>query len=390
MNVKQFIRVLVAVTVVLLTATYAVAQGHGHGNGNGGGNGGGGGGGGGYTFVTLDDRPGANTTRSGVNDVQETNGSFFCVGYLDGIADLQAVVWEVIPGGSSYTVTTHYLAEGQLAYATAINTNGEIVGGSDASLDGGLYWPDRNSSPLALPPLDGENATRASGINADGIIVGESVDSSNEGTPVAWRAVVVNNAVQIDGPFALGDSGWGEANDINQCDANGFAQVVGWSYPEGPVLWEVDCLSPTLSSTGPVLLVPPNQTTSSPAEAINDAGDVCGRKDGVAFRYLADGEIQYLSTPNRSYSRGRGINASRQVVGRVDVYKGNIGVDLYGTLWQANGSRVYLNSFLNRTSEWKQIEECTSITDSGAIGGRGRLKASFPDNNLQSLLMIPK
>ncbi len=351
---------------------------------------GGGGGGGGYTFVTLDDRPGANFTRSGVNDVQETNGFFFCVGYLDGIADLQAVVWEVIPSGSSYTVTTHFLADGQ--GATAINACGEIVGGSDASLYGGLYWPDRNSSPLPLPPLNGENQTRASGINAAGIIVGKSIDSLNEETPVAWRAVVVNNAVQIEGPFALGESGgsWGEANDINQSDANGVAQVVGWSYPEGPVLWEVDCLSPTLESTGPVLLVPPNQTTSSPAEAINDAGDVCGRKDGVAFRYRADGAIQFLSTPNRAFSRGRDINASRQVVGRVDVYLGSYGVDLYGTLWQADGSRVYLNSFLKRTSEWKQIDECTSITDSGAIGGRGRLNASFPDNNLQALLMIPK
>ncbi len=352
---------------------------------------GGGGGGGGYTFVTLDDRPGANLTRSGVNDVQETNGSFFCVGYLDGIADLQAVVWEVIPSGSSYAVTTHFLADGQ--GATAINAYGEIVGGSDASLYGGLYWPDRNSNPLPLPPLNGENKTRASGINSAGIIVGESIDSVNEETPVAWRAVVVNNVVQIEGPFALGDSGGGsgEANDINQCDASGLAQVVGWSYPEGPVLWEVDCLSPTLASTGPVPLVPPNQMSYSPAYAINDAGDVCGRKDGFAFRYLApDGEIQYLSTHSQAFSRGQDINTIRQVVGRVDLYSGNYGVSLYGTLWQADGSRVYLNSFLKRTSEWKQIDECTSITDSGAIGGRGRLKASFPDNNLQALLMIPK
>ncbi len=363
----------------------------------------GGGSSGGYTFVTLDNRPGLAT--SWVNGVREASGSFVCVGNLDGVDGEQAVVWQVTPSGSTYTVTTHYLAGGQ--FAEAVNADGGIVGHRSAfdantqlSLDTGLYWPDRTSIPLPLPPLAGDNGSVASGINAAGVIVGRSIykyledvngdgllDVVEEGTAVAWRAVVVNNVLQIQGPFALGAPSGpveGAAYDINECNADGFAQVVG-NTTAGPVRWEVDCLSPTLASTGPVSLVPSNKTAHGAALAINDAGDACGDNTALAFRYLAGGVFQELSTPRGASSESRDINDSRQVVGQVF----EPGKGTFAALWQADGSRVYLYSFLGRTSDWERIWWGTSITANGTIGAVGAKKGTA-GNESRALLMIAK
>ena len=144
----------------------------------------GGGSSGGYTFVALDARPGL--AFSWVSEVKETvNGSFLCVGRMSEAGLDQAVVWEVVPGSSGYSVTTHFLINGQ--YAVAFNSHGAIVGygyGPDTST--GLYWHDHTSQPLLLPPLVGDNATEALGINAAGVIVGQS-SGEDSSTAVAWR-----------------------------------------------------------------------------------------------------------------------------------------------------------------------------------------------------------
>ena len=214
----------------------------------------GGGSAGGYTFVTLDNRSGL--AFSWVNDVREASGSFLCVGNLDGTDGEQAVVWQVTPGGSTYTVTTHYLADGQ--FADAINADGEIVGHrcdietvfdpeNVLWLDTGLYWPDRMSSPLSLSPLDGDNGTQAAGINAAGVIVGRSTKKwatydpdpppgqpkltvFEASTAVAWRVV----GTEIQGPFVLGPPSplvEGVAYGINECDTDGWRRWLGTPRP---------------------------------------------------------------------------------------------------------------------------------------------------------------
>ena len=367
----------------------------------------GGGSSGGYTLVTLDNRP--ELAFSWLNDVREVSGSFLCVGNLDGVGGEQAVVWQVTPNGSTYTVTTHYLADGQ--FADAINAEGEVVGHrSDIDavfdpenvlwLDTGLYWPDRMSSPLSLSPLDGDNGTQAAGINAAGVIVGRSskkwatynpapppgqpkLTVFEEVTAVAWRVV----GTEIQGPFVLGPPSppvEGAAYGINECDTDGVAQVVG-NTTAGPVLWEVDCLSPTLASTGPVQLVPPSKTSHGAALAINDAGDACGHNTALAFRSLAGGVFQELSTPRGASSKALDINDSRRIVGQViDPAKGT-----FAALWQADGSRIDLNSFLGRTSDWERIWWGTSITANGAIGAIGAKKGTA-GNESRALLMIAK
>src|SRR3990172_2663273 len=110
---------------------------------------------------------------------------------------------------------------------------------------------------------------RSPWINAAGVIVGRSskkwaaydpdpppgqprLTVFEANTAVAWRVV----GAEIQGPFVLGPPSPpvdGAADDINECDTEGFAQVVGHT-TAGPVGWGVDCLSPTLESTGPVSL----------------------------------------------------------------------------------------------------------------------------------------
>jgi hypothetical protein len=369
--------------------------------------GGGGGGGGGYALVTLDNREGL--VLSWVNDVREANGSFVCVGYQMEQDGDKAVAWQVTPSGSGFTVTPHYLDNGW--FADAINVHGQIVG-DRADIDQvfgppeaeeplwlrtGLYWPDRDSPPLSLPPLAGDNGTEAAGINAAGVIVGRSSNKwatynpnplpgepkltiFGESTVVAWRVV----GSEIEGPFALGSPSAGAAYDINECDADGFAQVAG-NTTAGAVLWEVDCLSPTLASTGPVSLVPPNKTAHGAARAINDAGDACGDNTALAFRYPAGGVFQELSTPRNAYSEARDINDSRQVVGQVF----EPGKGTFAALWQTDGSRVYLYRFLGRTSDWERIWWGTSITANGTIGAVGAKKGTG-GNDSRALLMIAK
>ena len=117
--------------------------------------------------------------------------------------------------------------------------------------------------------------------------------------------------------------------------------------------------------------------------AINDAGDACGNNTALAFRCLANGVFQQLSTPRRAYSWARDINASRQIVGQVF----EPGKGTFGTLWQADGSRVYLYSFLHHSSAWERIWWGYSITDSGAIAATGALRGA-EGNETRALLMI--
>ena len=356
----------------------------------------------GYTTVTLDDRSGA--VRSWVNDAREANDTVLCVGNLDGDT---AVLWEVTPNGSDFTVATHYLANGE--FADSINANEEIVGyGStfDAStqlwLNMGLYWPDRGSTPLVLPAIDGDNETVASGINAAGVIVGRSAfkyaaydeddaveDIFEEQTAVAWRAVVVDNVLTVKGPYVLGPQpgvySAGYARDINECNANGVAQAVGIT-EDGPVGWNVQCEQDGSLTvlTGPISLVPQDLTGWGSASGINNNGDACGIAIGaVAFRTLADGTFEELPTPRNAFSEAKDINDSGQAVGHViDPRKGE-----YGALWKTDGSRVDLNSVLGRSSSWRRIWWATSITPNGIISATGALDAD--GENGRALLMMP-
>jgi hypothetical protein len=385
-------RFVLGFAATLIIASPSFAQ------GKGGGNGGGGGSSPEYTVVDLDNRPGL--VSSWVTDVTKIGGNWFCAGRLTETAGDQAVIWEVIASGSGYAVDTHNLTGGE--FAAGINELGECVGSGGSTFDpveqvwvySGLYWSSLTANPLVLAPLAGDDETDASGINADGVIVGRSTRRYFDGseivedqTAVAWRAVIGQSGIEIRGPFVLGPQpntySARDARAVNDCDAAGIAQAVGIT-ELGPVAWEVQCLTngDLAVLSGPDSLVPAGTEVHGSAEGINNNGDACGRNIGQGFRRLADGTLEPLATPRNAFSEAAGINGSRQVVGQVrDPRKGT-----YGVLWQADGSRVDLNKYLGRNSPWHRIWWGTTIDSEGTIGGTGSLDSG--GNESRALLMI--
>lgn len=400
MNKEIFNRIVLTVALITTAciSSSAWAQGKGGGKGNGGG-GSGGGSSAEYTFVTLDDRAGY--VRSWIGDLGKIGTDWFCVGNLDEASGDQAVVWQVSPDGSNYTVTTHYLADGE--FATGINSLGECVGyGStvdpieQVSVRVGYYWSSHSANPLALPPLTGDNETAAHGINAAGIIVGRSTyryfagsEVVNEDTAVAWRAFVVQSGLEIRGPFVLGvQPGPYSARDalaVNDCDQAGIAQAVG-ATELGPTDWQLQCLAngDVAVLSGPNPLVAPDDQGWGTANAINNNGDSCGTSiPHRAFRRLADGTTELLSTkPRSAISRGHDINDNRQVVGLVEDHNKSI---QYGALWEADGARVDLNKKLGSHTDWQHINFALAIDSEGNIAGSGRL---IEVGESRALLMI--
>lgn len=377
MNIKTICGLFFGLLATIIVASPALAQGKKGGNG-----GGGGGSSPEYTIVTLDNRPGL--PHSWVGDVTKIGGDWFCAGMRTETEGDQAVIWEVAASGSSYTVTTHNLTDGE--FAAAINQLGESVGNSGSN---GLYWSSLTANPLILPPLAGDNESYVSGINVDGVIVGRSTFNylDGEDTAVAWRAVLGQSGIEIRGPFVLGPQpgtySAREARSVNDCDAAGIAQAVGIT-ESGPVIWELECLADgdIAVLSGPDPLVPPGIEVHGDAESINNNGDSCGRNIGQGFRSNADGTFELLSTPRNAVSYAAGINDNRQVVGQVwDPRKGT-----YGVIWEADGSRVDLNKYLGRNSPWHRIWYGTTIDSEGTIGGTGALDSS--GNDTRALLMI--
>lgn len=355
----------------------------------------------GYTTVTLDNRAGQ--VRSWVNDAREVNGAILIAGLIEESGSDKACLWEVTSSGSAYNVATRILTSGR--WATAVNVAGEIVGDTsefDEStqlwFSTGLYWQDHESDPLPLYPLPGDNETYASSINSDGVIVGRSTfkyatynsDGSIErviedDTIVAWRIVSMANAPVINGPYVI-DTSNGMARDVNECDSNGISQVVGIN-EKGPVIWDILCQADGSVAvlSGPTPIVPQSLQGWGSANGVNNLGDACGQAVGaVAFRTLSDETFQELSTPRNAVSEAIDINDSQQTVGQViDPRKGE-----YGTLWQANGSLIDLNSLLEKSSPWRRIWWGRAITSTGIIAATGALQTD--GENERALLMIPK
>ena len=358
---------------------------------------------GGYTMVALDARPGY--ARSIVHDIKVINGTIMCVGLLDEAEGNKAVFWEVATSGSSYDVTTHYLAGGD--YAIAMNTSGEAVGACNTfdplkqlSLIKGLCWTDSGQSPLELAPLNGDTATEPRGINAEGVIVGRSIckyatydEDGNvdqvfeESRAAAWRIDDVNeNGELVPVDLSNGSGLFSAAHDINDCDDCDdakLAQVVGHDEAAaGAVTWVIDCASDPMDSTEPVLLV----YHATWHACINELGDVGGRRYSLPFRRLADGTFEELSVPRRATGEARDINDQRQVVGQVMQWNPSGGFSgSFGAMWQADGKLVDLDKLLGR-SDWRHIHRGNAITSGGIIAAAGLLNA---DGESRALLMIP-
>src|ERR1700733_16107310 len=125
----------------------------------------------------------------------------------------------------SYTVTD---LGGVNGIGLAISPAGNVVGVSDGSF--GFFWsPTRGL--LKLPALPGGNSSMANGINASGVIVGEStVNLDGVNHAVIWT----NGKIQDLGTLTEDGQSW--ANAVNERGQAGSAA----NYPESnahAVVW---------------------------------------------------------------------------------------------------------------------------------------------------------
>lgn len=217
---------------------------------------------------TIVDVEEGSSTANDINDAGQIAGYTWAQG-----TPAVAMLWD---GDGATLIDT---LGGDQSAALAINDKGQVVGVS--AVEVGIFeqhaflWDEEGLEDLGTLP--GGTTSRATGINADGAIVGSStVEEPDENGPPTQRAVLWQDGEAIDLGLIAGT--FGEATDIN---ASG--QIVGLSttddgqIPFGPgthaVLWQNEEIV-DLGTLG--------EGETSAAEAINTSGVIVGSSMVVA------------------------------------------------------------------------------------------------------------
>ncbi|GLZ28302.1 hypothetical protein Lesp02_04920 [Lentzea sp. NBRC 105346] len=185
--------------------------------------------------------------------------------------------------------------------ANDINDSGVIVGTCDDSYNSfAVRWNTDGSRPSLLPPLPDDTRAGATGVNAEGLVVGWSANAAGERHAVAW-----SNGTTVR--LGTGVSAANKVNDRGDISVTLDGHAVRWNLYTG---------------TSTVL-----DTRSSSAEGINEYGVVVGSvarygttqavrwEDGQATALpplLIDGSVNVASAVNSSnnvvgVSHGRGV-----------------------------------------------------------------------------------
>ncbi len=185
---------------------------------------------------------------------------------------------------------------GSTSVAYGINNNGQVVGNSDIGAMSHAFLYNGNDMK-DLTPGSGYSSARA--INSTGQIAG-SIDNTQGANSFIYTN---GNLMQID-PLS-GDT-WASAYAIN---ANG--QIVGLSLNANAPSSAIHAFN---DNEGNMI----NIDTSTPfdvfASAINDSGDIVGETSGTAFLY-SNSVMTDLGTLGGISSGALGVNASGVIVG---------------------------------------------------------------------------
>jgi probable HAF family extracellular repeat protein len=194
--------------------------------------------------------------------------------------------------------------------AMGINAFGDVVGWS-AGPNGTrafLYTNATGMTALAGPP--GRPVTTARAVNGNGTVVGNaSTGGGDIGHAVRWQGGV---------PQDLGTLGIGDYSDARGVNATGV--TVGQSHTDGGTLLAVHAFRYT--STAGMIDISPTSDDAH-AEAINDAGQIAGWRDGRAFVRTGTTFTDLGVASGFAASFAYAINGSGQVAGHVISGTGN-------------------------------------------------------------------
>jgi probable HAF family extracellular repeat protein len=243
---------------------------------------------------------------------------------------------------------------GGSAYATSVNSSGQVVGASVTSTgkSHAFLW----GSPEGmrdLGTLGGDDSSIALGINDSGQVVGNSSHPLYGASAFWWNS---SSGMQDLRALSGGWSGMVEANGINN-----IGEIVGFFFPSsgpyGPIthacLWSQSNGMQNLGMLG---------TNMTRAYGINNTRQVVGTGGTNAFLWTQLGGMQSLGTLGDDYitSYACGINISGQVVGYSD--NGN-GVSR-AFLWTQSGGMQDLGNLSGGFSR------AFGVNSSGQVVGR--------------------
>lgn len=283
-------------------------------------------------------------------------------------------------GGVSYlwTPSHHYLALAPLSGGTqtvamGINSRGLVVGESISSTDyHAVLWT--NGQPQDLGTLPGGVFSFASAINASGEVAG-----SSDGNDLGLEAMVWTKATGMIGLGFLPGGNYSNANAINR-----VGQVVGYSYVANGnsygFIWS--------KATGMQNLATLHGGGGSSANAINDLGQIAGGsgcgaacEHAVLWSKTKGSALDLGVLPGAGFSSAYGINNLGQIVGS----SGYIGNVEHAFVWSSTDGMQDLNNLIPENSGWV-LQFAFAINDSGQIAGYG----TNSSGQAEALLLTPQ
>jgi uncharacterized membrane protein len=261
-------------------------------------------------------------------------------------------------------------------FAVTINDSGAMAGFMSGpggnNQNEALFWASSSSTAVAIPTLTGFDASVASGIDADGTVVGIAFESFDPSQEEAWEWTPHAGITAI--PQLL------EAFAISK------GKIVGIGTNFDATVVTVAAGTPTSSDLG----------VGGDALGISSLGSIAGFTSGnVTQAFLSQGgTLTLLGTGNTALSTAYGINAQDVVVGFVEQPEGAtrlrrtgtiarldppVGANVFAMAWTKSDGIVQLSSRVPPQATWT-LNYANGINDKGQIVGTA--SSSLPDGTL--------
>ncbi len=272
---------------------------------------------------------------------------------------------------------------GSYAEAHGINASGRVVGWAHNASGKRRAFTYSGGTMTDLGVISSRNDSEAQAVNASNEVVGTAFDLRSTGNNPEHRLAFLylpTGAYGLSsGMNSLGTLGGSESQGF---DINDSGQVVGGAQNASgywrPFRWQ----SGTMTNLG--TLGGESIRIDHRAEAVNSAGDACGRSytaGSAKHAFIWDTSMFDLGVlTGGTESWAFGINSSQVVVGTSDVTGGAY----HAFVWDGQNGMRDLNNLIPGGSGWT-LTRATDINDDGTITGWG----TNGSGNVRAFLLTP-